>query len=82
MKRTLIVGVLLALAACESSGENLQRVTAAQVGSNVSPDRVTVSNVDRRWLQGDVTWDATVAGKPYKCFADDNVLTPHCVRAR
>lgn len=73
---------LLAVTACESSGPNLQRVTASQAGANVSPDQVMVSNVDRRWLQGDVTWDATVSGKAYKCSADDNVLSSHCVRVR
>jgi hypothetical protein len=82
MMRTMILVALLTLGACNGSEENLQRTTAMQIGSNVSPARVTVTNVEHHWLQGDVMWNATYGGRAYSCSADLNVLSPHCVRDR
>jgi hypothetical protein len=79
MNKAYIVIGLLVLAGCNSSAENLQRSTASVVPGNVSPERVVVSEIDRQWMIGDVTWKAQVGSTTYNCSADDNVHRPYCV---
>ena len=44
----VIVSSVFLLAACASTDDNLQRETARSIGGNVSPDSVSVSDVDPR----------------------------------
>ncbi len=66
------------LAACASTGENLQRETARSIGGNVSPDQVTVSDVDRGVTN--VKWKATAPGGKYECSADDMIRRVLCTK--
>jgi hypothetical protein len=73
-----LIAVGLILAGCASTGDNLQRETARFLGENVSPDSVSVSNVDRGATS--VRWDAITPNGPYQCSADDMVRRVHCVK--
>ena len=78
MKKLTAVASIFALAGCASSTDNLQRATAMSVPGNLSPDRITVANVDRG--ASSVSWTADAAGKTYACSADDMVRRPYCAR--
>jgi hypothetical protein len=57
-----VSGILVTLFGCASTGKNLQRETARVIGSNVSPEQVQVSDIDRSATN--VNWKAaTPAGK-------------------
>jgi hypothetical protein len=73
-----LCGTALALVACASTGDNLQRATAMAIGSNIDPDSVRVSDIDRGATS--VHWNATTPQGRYKCSADDMVRRPYCVR--
>ena len=66
------------LVGCASTGENLQRETARNLGDNVDPAAVTVSNVQRGMTS--VSWDVETPKGPYSCSADDMVRRVHCVK--
>lgn len=55
---TLFSAVALAVAAvgCQSTAANLQRETARNIGGGVTPEHVTISDVDRSMTS--VTWKA------------------------
>ncbi len=73
------VVLLIVLAGCASSADNLQRVSAMLVGNGVPPERIDISNVQRGMT--DVRWTATVpSGGIFLCSADDMVRHPSCVR--
>jgi hypothetical protein len=79
MKRVLyVVAVVGLLSACASTAENLQRETARSIGSNISPNDVTVSNINRGATS--VSWDAAAKGVNYNCSADDMVRRVSCVK--
>ncbi len=63
--------------ACASSGGNLQRETAAFIGT-IAPDDVTVSDVQRGATQ--VKWQAATPKGRYACSADDMVRRTYCVK--
>jgi len=65
-------------AGCASNVENLQRETARQIGGNVSPQSVNISNVDRGVTT--VKWNAQSAQGAYSCSADDMVRSVLCVK--
>jgi hypothetical protein len=75
--RLLVAGSVVLLGACASTGENLQRETARNLG-DVDPAKVTVSNIQRGVTS--VTWDAETPKGPHKCSADDMVRRVHCVK--
>lgn len=69
----------LTLSACASSAENLQFASAPYVGSNVRPETIVISGVQRGPTE--VRWSAAVPGSPaYVCRADDMVRRAYCVR--
>jgi hypothetical protein len=63
---------------CASTTENLRMETAHVLGANVSPDQVTVSNIDRRATS--VYWAASAPSGQYECWADDMVRKVNCAR--
>jgi hypothetical protein len=73
----LLLAFTVSLVGCASTGENLQRETARNLG-DVDPAKVTVSNVQRGVTS--VSWDAETPKGPYSCSADDMVRRVHCVR--
>ena len=66
------------LPGCASTTENLRMETAHVLGANVSPDQVTVTNVDRG--ASNVKWNAAAPSGQYECWADDMVRKVNCAR--
>lgn len=78
MKKCLMwLMVCGSLAGCASTAGNLQRETARYLG-DVSPDAVTVSNIDRGATS--VSWTADTPKGHFSCSADDMVRRPYCVK--
>jgi len=71
---------VLAVAGCASTDNNLQRETARSIGGNVTPEQVTVSNIDRGATS--VKWQAVAPGGRYACSADDMVRRVLCTRSK
>ena len=63
---------------CASTGESLQRETARSIGGNVTPEQVTISEVDRGISS--VKWKAASPNGNYDCSADDMVRRVFCVK--
>lgn len=80
MKRYIqVIGVSIVVTimyGCASTGDNLQRETARSIGGNVSPEQVTVSNVDRGVTS--VKWKASAPTGNYDCSADDMMRRVLC----
>lgn len=66
------------LCGCASTGGNLQRETARSIGGNISPEQVTVSDVDRGATS--VKWKASAPTGKYDCSADDMVRRVLCTK--
>ena len=78
MKRIIfLVFATLILIACANTDANLKRETARNIG-NLTPDEVTVSNIDRGMTN--VDWQATTPKGNYKCSADDMLRRVNCVK--
>lgn len=77
MRKTLVL--LIVLAGCASSVDNLQRASAMSIGKSILPESIQISNVQRGVT--DVRWTATPPrGPTYICSADDMVRNPSCSR--
>lgn len=76
-KAFLLVAIAATLSGCASTAANLQRETARSIG-DVSPDAVTVRNIDRGVTS--VNWDADSPKGAYSCGADDMVRRVNCVK--
>lgn len=63
--------------ACANTDANLRRESARSIG-NLTPDEVTVSDVDRGMTN--VDWKATTPQGNYKCTADDMLRRVNCVK--
>ncbi|MGJ7526611.1 hypothetical protein [Variovorax sp. GB1P17] len=74
------IAAALVCVGCASTGDNLQRETARAIGGNVTPEQVTVSNIDRGATS--VKWQATAPGGRYACSADDMVRRVLCTKSR
>jgi starvation-inducible outer membrane lipoprotein len=74
----LLVAAGLLLAGCASTDDNLQRETARSIGQNLSPDAISVTNIDRGMTN--VRWDAATPNGAYQCSADDMVRRVVCVK--
>ena len=74
----LVVGLVGILGACASTGDNLQRETARFIGGNISPEQVTVTDVDRGATS--VKWKAATPNGKYDCGADDMVRRVLCTK--
>jgi PBP1b-binding outer membrane lipoprotein LpoB len=78
MKRIiLLVFATLILVACANTDANLRRESARSIG-NLTPDEVTVSDVDRSMMN--VDWKAKTPKGNYKCSADDMLRRVNCVK--
>jgi hypothetical protein len=81
LKRTgWIAAAVFAVAGCASTDNNLQRETARSIGGNVTPEQVTVSNIDRGATS--VKWQAVAPSGRYACSADDMVRRVLCTRSK
>jgi len=72
-----LIAFCLFLSGCANSTANLQRETAREIGGNLRPSDVEVSNINRGALE--VTWQATTPKGAYDCFADDMLRRINCV---
>jgi|APIni6443716594_1056825.scaffolds.fasta_scaffold1937039_1 hypothetical protein len=70
--------VIVLLAGCASSIENVQRETARSVGGDVLPDKVVIKDLDRRATS--VKWSAETPKGSYACSADDMMRRVLCVK--
>jgi hypothetical protein len=81
MKRVVCIIVVLFLAVmiigCANSNSNLMRESARVIG-NVSPEQVTVYDVNRGMMN--VDWKATTPNGKYNCSSDDMMRRPFCVK--
>jgi hypothetical protein len=77
-KMVVAAALAMLLVACASTGDNLQRETARNIGGNLSPDQVAVSEVDRGVTS--VKWKAVTPSGKYECSADDMVRRVVCVK--
>ena len=71
----LVVGSVCT--ACQNTDASLRRETARFIGG-ITPDQVSVSNVNRGFTS--VDWSASTPNGNYNCFADDNVRRVNCVK--
>ena len=81
MKKLLILCsiALLFLAGCASNIQSLQRESARNIGNNLKPSDITITDVKRGALN--VEWKATTPdGTTYDCNADDMVRRVNCVK--
>ena len=72
------VAVTVAIVGCVNTAANLQRETARYIGGNVSPEQVTISDIDRGIT--DVNWKASAPTGNYDCSADDMVRRVYCTK--
>ena len=80
LKQVGWTAAVLVIAGCASTDNNLQRETARSIGGNVTPEQVTVSNIDRGATS--VKWQAVAPGGRYACSADDMVRRVLCTRSK
>ena len=79
MKKLFLFLVLCILCVgCANSDSNLRRESARVIG-NVSPEQVTVYDVNRGMMN--VDWKADTPNGKYKCSSDDMMRRPFCVKA-
>jgi hypothetical protein len=78
MKRIiLLVFATLMFIACANTDANIRRETARNIG-NLTPDAVTVSDVNRGITS--VDWKAATKEGNYVCNADDMLRRVNCVK--
>ena len=75
---SFLLSSFLLLSACASTDENLRMETARFLGGNISPNQVTVSNIDRG--ASTVKWKAAAPNGNYDCWADDMVRKVGCAK--
>jgi len=76
-----VIGVSIAaifMYGCANTDANLMRETARSIGGNVSPEQVTVTDVDRG--MSSVKWKASAPTGNYDCSADDMVRRVLCTK--
>ena len=67
------------LTSCASNIQSLKRESARNIGNNLRPSDITITNVNRGALN--VDWKATTSdGTTYTCNADDMVRRVNCVK--
>jgi hypothetical protein len=75
---TITVIATALVVGCASTGENLQRSTATNIGNNIDPADITITNVERS--MSSVKWHAAAGGISYNCSADDMVRQIYCLK--
>jgi len=81
MKKLLILCpiVLFLIVSCASNIQSLQRESARNIGNNLKPTDIIISDVKRGALN--VDWKATTPdGTTYGCSADDMLRRINCVK--
>ena len=78
VKLCCAVALSVAVVGCVNTAANLQRETARYIGGNVSPEQVTISDIDRGIT--DVKWKASAPTGNYHCSADDMVRRVYCTK--
>jgi len=79
-KMTIVMFVIgSTCTACQNTDANLRRETARFIGG-LTPDQVTVSEVDRGMTN--VDWKAATPKGKYRCSADDMLRRVNCVKKR
>ena len=80
MKKLILCPIVLFLiVSCASNIQSLQRESARNIGNNLKPTDITISDVKRGALN--VDWKATTPdGTTYDCSADDMVRRVNCVK--
>jgi hypothetical protein len=73
----LIISISFMCSACQNTDASLRRETARSIG-NLTPDQITLSDVDRG--MNNVDWQAITPKGKYKCSADDNLRRVNCVK--
>jgi hypothetical protein len=73
----LFLSVVVAVAGCASTTENLQREAARSIG-DIEPQAVAIKNVNRGVTS--VSWDADSPKGAYSCSADDMVKHVYCIK--
>lgn len=63
---------------CANTDANIKRETARSIGGNVSPEQVTVTDVDRG--MSSVTWKAAAPTGNFNCSADDMMRRVLCTK--
>lgn len=81
-KRIKVIGFSLIASTmvfgCASTGDNLQRESARSIGGNVSPEQVTITDIDRGATS--VKWKAATPTGNFDCSADDMVRRVLCIK--
>ena len=83
MKQLLFLGLIafLFLVGCASNIQSLQRESARNIGNNLRPSDITITDVQRGALN--VSWKSTTPdGTRYDCNADDMVRRVNCVKVK
>ena len=75
----LMLLVSVACTACMNMDSSLRRESARVIGG-VSPDEVTVYDVDRGMM--DVNWKAKTSQGDYICSSDDMMRKPFCTKKK
>jgi hypothetical protein len=81
MKKQLFLLFIITvfLTSCASNIQSLQRESARNIGNNLRPGDITITNVNRGALN--VDWKATTSDRTtYNCNADDMVRRVNCVK--
>ncbi|MEN6622756.1 MAG: hypothetical protein ABFD50_14550 [Smithella sp.] len=80
MKRFVFFAfVLFLIVGCGIRETNLRRETARVVG-DITPEEVTLSNVE--WGMTNVDWLASTPKGNYRCSSDDMLRRPYCLKAK
>lgn len=81
MKKLLILCpiFLFLIVSCASNIQSLQRESARNIGNNLKPTDITITDVNRSAFN--VDWKVTTPdGTTYDCNADDMVRRVNCLK--
>lgn len=78
LRLSICLFIIIAGVGCANTTPNLQRETARNIGGNLYPEEVHVSNVKRGITS--VKWGAETPKGTYDCSADDMLRRVYCVK--
>lgn len=70
--------VALVLFGCANTNDNIKIETARSIGGNISPEDVTLTEIDRGMTT--VKWKAAAPSGNFACSADDMLRRVLCVK--